>query len=255
MPNICKKPESLSVDTANQIIESIFNPDVTDISVFEKLNVEIESVDSGYLVTVKRSQQKNWDRAWPKGLNLLFKETYSNGWKIIVDTNSLSTSGSEIEPSTEPTSALSEIANNMCMSAGEIELDSVDDIVGEFLDFGDATSEDTEKTPETTEEAPAAAVTTPVKAEESVKKNTKPNTVPLSSIPELTIADEIELGRKASLSEEIIAFYTNERFNVYQMDEIRKGFENGIDAKSYADPERPWYSMMANRIYLEQRRG
>ena len=124
-----------------------------------------------------------------------------------------------------------------------------------LLDFDDAASEDTEKAPETTEETPTAAIAAPVKTEEPVKKNTKPNTVPLSSIPELTIADEIELGRKASLSEEIIAFYTNERFNVYQMDEIRKGFENGIDAKSYADPERPWYSMMANRIYLEQRRG
>ncbi len=62
------------------------------------------------------------------------------------------------------------------------------------------------------------------------------------------IANELLLIKKQGGD---VEKYQNERFNIYQLAEIRKGLSTGVDVSTYARPEVPWNEMEEIRLELQ----
>ncbi len=48
-----------------------------------------------------------------------------------------------------------------------------------------------------------------------------------------------------------VSLLENKKFNIYQLAEIRKGLETGVDVQKYFDPEMPWNEMEEIRLELQ----
>ena len=62
------------------------------------------------------------------------------------------------------------------------------------------------------------------------------------------IANELLLIKKRGGDSEK---YGSMKFNIYQLAEIRKGLDSGVDVNEYADPKRPWNEMEEIRLELQ----
>ena len=62
------------------------------------------------------------------------------------------------------------------------------------------------------------------------------------------IAGELLLIKKKGFDTELLK---DKKFNIYQLAEIRKGLETGVDVQAYLDPRKPWNEMEEIRLELQ----
>lgn len=56
-------------------------------------------------------------------------------------------------------------------------------------------------------------------------------------------------------TEAILKKYEKQGFNCFQMAQIRRGLEDGLDVSIYADKKLSWLEMMAIRLKLEDQKA